>query len=229
VRSIFRLLALVAAFLAMSGAAALPQASAQTPEPVESAFFDVVTSLTGFETGAVRTFSSDSLDEGATASPDATVLASPVTGSEISGLSRVTTAALQFETDANATTAMAKLQTEIQGENPVTALLVGELGDKNTGFTLEDEAGTPTASAIVIQTGDQVIVVLVEGVGADTETLAVALAQQIVESEAGAGEPQFAPDGTSTGGLWDRLPAADDPSLADLPVVEDIDLRPTEG
>jgi hypothetical protein len=226
VRSIFRLVALVAAFLALSGAAALPQASAQTPEPVDGAFFDVVTSLTGFETGAVRTFSSD---EGVTASPDATVLASPVTGSELSGLSRVTTAALQFETDANATTAMAKVQTEIQGENPVTALLVGELGDKNTGFTLEDEAGTPTASAIVVQTGDQVIVVLVEGVGADTETLAVALAQSIVESEAGSGEPQFAPDGTSTGGLWDRLPAADDPSLADLPVVEDVDLQPTEG
>jgi hypothetical protein len=225
VKNISRFIAAVAALLTMAGFAAVPQISAQTPEPVDS-IYAVFTELSGFESGVVRTFSTDSTDMSAVASPDATAMASPVAGGEVS---RVTTAILQFDSEANAINALAKIQNEIQGENAAAAFVLADLGDKKAAFTLEDESGTTTGSTIVVQAGDQVVVVIAEGVDTDSEALMTDLARSIVETEAGTGEPQFAPDGTSTGGLWDRLPAADDASLADLTVVEDTDLQPAQG
>jgi hypothetical protein len=223
VRNIVRFVAVTAAMLTLAGFASTPQVSAQTPEPVDSVF-DVFTTLSGFESGVARTFSTDSVDATPVASPDAEVIASPVVDGELTG---VTTVILQFETDNNAISAMAKIQTEIQGENPAISFVVETLGDKTAAFSVEGESGVITGSSIVVQDGDQVIVVVTEG--AETEDLATDLATSIVDTEAGVDEPQFSPDGTSTGGEWDRLPAADDPSLSDLPVVEDTDLQPTQA
>jgi hypothetical protein len=222
VRKIIRFVAAILATLTLTGLVMAPQVSAQTPEPVDSAF-DVFTSLAGFESGAVRVFSSEATASSVTASTDATAEASPVSG----GATEVITFVLQFDSDANAISAMAKAQTEIQGESAATSFVVGDLGDKKSAFTLEDETGTVTGSTIVVQVGDQVVVVLIQG--AEAEDLAIELAQSIVGTEAGAGEPQFSADGTSTGGLWDRLPTADTASLSGLPVVEDMELQPTQG
>lgn len=223
-KSLVRTVAVLTALLTMAMVVSTSQVSAQTPEPLDDPYA-VFTELSGFESGVARSFSTSADQATAIASPEAT----PTDDSAASGqVTRLTTIVLQFDTDANATAGMTKIQTEIQGDSAATALIVGDLGDKKAAFALEDETGTVTSSAIVVQAADQVIVVLTEGSDSNSATLATEIAKSIVETEAGTGEPQFSPDGTSTGGAWDRLPTADDSSLSDLPIVEDNDLQPIQ-
>ena len=224
-KSVIRFVAVISALLSFAAVTAMPQVSAQTPEPVDNPY-DAFTVLSGFESGVARSFSTGAEQASPVASSESTPVADSATGGE---LTRLTTLVLQFDSDANAISGMSKIQTDIQGDSAAIAFVVGDLGDKKAAFTLEDESGVATNTAVVIQAADQVIVVLTEGTYAESDTLATDIATAIVETEAGTGEPQFSPDGTSTGGEWDRLPTADTASLSDLPVVEDSDLQPAQA
>jgi hypothetical protein len=50
------------------------------------------------------------------------------------------------------------------------------------------------------------------------------LAATMAAREPGDGAPQFNADGTSTGGLWDLFPPADDPALEHLMSFSDAAL-----
>jgi hypothetical protein len=95
---------------------------------------------------------------------------------------------------------------------------VDDIGDqaKSISATVEDEEEGPTVSyALLARDGDTVILIAASG-AADPSQSAQDLAKGMVDRDSGDGDGTFNEDGTSTGGLWDRFPANDDPALGGL-------------
>lgn len=75
--------------------------------------------------------------------------------------------------------------------------------------------------AVYVQDGDLLYLITAIGGNEDATLRADDLARAIAEREAGAGPATFNPDGTSTGGLWDKFLDADSEVLDDLVSFED--------
>ena len=75
--------------------------------------------------------------------------------------------------------------------------------------------------AVYVQDGDLLYLITAIGGNEEATLRADDLAHAIAEREAGTGPATFNPDGTSTGGLWDKFPDADSEVLDNLVSFED--------
>ncbi len=81
---------------------------------------------------------------------------------------------------------------------------------------MEDLEGQQAESVIALVQDDAYLYfVVAAGSEADIQALTVDFTTGLLERE-GSGAGEFHEDGTSTGGLWDKYPAADDSLVADL-------------
>lgn len=140
---------------------------------------------------------------------------------------------LQFDTEAHARESFA-IAVDGIGQTPadeatpdvpffVTGDFGAGLGDERVAFQPADETWVPLRSLIV---RDGSLIYLVVGTGTergDPTGAMVAIAETMLRREAGPGAGTLVADGTSSGGLWDKLPPADDPALAGLTSVSDTD------
>jgi len=140
---------------------------------------------------------------------------------------------LQFDTEAHAKESFA-IAVEGIGQTPadeatpdVPFFVAGDfgadLGDERAAFQPEDDAWIPLRS-LVVRDGDLIYLVVGTGnEGGDPSEAMVAITRAMLAREAGPGAGTLVADGTSSGGLWDKLPAADDPALAGLTSISDSD------
>jgi hypothetical protein len=135
----------------------------------------------------------------------------------------------EFERDDQAAAALETIQDEalasVAGDDsiPMDESDAPELGDQaRAHFGSAEEEGVQYELALVIvQDGPYVYLVSAVGAGggdsgAGTMEMATALAEAMAASDAGDGDGTFDDAGGSTGGLWDKLPAAGDPVLNGL-------------
>jgi hypothetical protein len=195
--------------------------------------YDDIAELDGLESGVVRSFNVDysSLFAAEGSPPSLDNLATPASPSPLGlapGLFLFTAGVLQFDSEDSAAAAVEDARSDIVDEEEGSEIEVEGLDGATTAFTFEetDEFGTFGGTTIVTQDGDQVVLVLAAGLDFDTTELASEVAVDVVGAEAGSGEPAFSADGTSSGGLWDKLPASDDDAFEELPIVEDAEIVP---
>ncbi len=84
-----------------------------------------------------------------------------------------------------------------------------------------DEADLELFSGLTVlsvRADETIVVVLALPLEGDAEATTVAMAERVIEREAGDDRVSFDADGASTGGLFDRLPDADDPLLTEAGV-----------
>jgi hypothetical protein len=67
----------------------------------------------------------------------------------------------------------------------------------------------------VVQEDNYLYVVSAAGSGVDMKATGKTLIESMIDSD-GSGEGEFNEDGTSSGGLWDKFPSAEDDLVADL-------------
>lgn len=109
---------------------------------------------------------------------------------------------------------------------------IDDLGDRAWATTLSAE--TPEGSTgffrlVYVQDGEM-LYTLNAIAGSDEATMkADELAAYLVDAEPGDSEPMFSPDGTSTGAVWDLLPADGDEILGDLVAYSDAELDLRDG
>ncbi|MGC4106817.1 MAG: hypothetical protein QM753_10765 [Thermomicrobiales bacterium] len=142
---------------------------------------------------------------------------------------------VQFDSDDHAKDAYTTILTEIQ--KPVdlatpdavtftTVDLGGDLGDERTGLRITgDESDSLGGDVVALVVRDGSLIYLITGIAesGDPSDAVVAFTKAVMGGKAGGGEATFNEDGTSTGGLWDKFPAPDDPAVAGLPSVLDAD------
>jgi hypothetical protein len=104
---------------------------------------------------------------------------------------------------------------------------IDDLGDRAWATTLSaetPEGATGFFRLVYVQDGEM-LYTLNAIAGSDEATMkADELAAYLVDAEPGDAEPVYSPDGTSTGGTWDLLPASDDDVLGDLIAYSDAEL-----
>jgi hypothetical protein len=106
----------------------------------------------------------------------------------------------------------------------------GDLGDqaKATLASGEDEGLSVELPILVVQDGRYLYVIFAIAVGENAGSLetAGAVIEAMVDAPAGSGDEAFDAAGSSTGGLWDKLPAAGNEALGELEPEEDSVLYP---
>ena len=233
-KSFSRLAALTIAILMAMTLANFQQVAAQDTGDVSDTYDDLA-ELDGLVSGVIRTFNVDynALIEELASPASADDLATPASPDAVElpgGLLLFTAGVLQFDSEESAAAALEQARSEVVADDEGTEIEVDGLEGPTAAFTFveENESGSAGGTTIVTQDGDQLVVVLSAGVEIDTEELATGIAIDIVGAEAGDSEAEFHEDGTSSGGLWDKLPAADDEALESLPEVTDIELVPVQ-
>lgn len=152
----------------------------------------------------------------------------------------------EFERDDQAAAALGTIQEEAlasvagDADIPMEEVVAPELGDdvRARVGSVEEEGVRYEVALLVIQDGPYIYLVSAVGVGrgtgsgeAGTLELTTALAGAIVAADAGTGDGTFDDAGGSTGGLWDKLPAAGAPVLQGLTSDTDYVVypEPAEG
>jgi hypothetical protein len=112
---------------------------------------------------------------------------------------------------------------------PVELDELGDLSRAATG-TVEEDGVTLELSIILVQADAYLYLVVALGVGSGAGTLdaSAAVIEAMMAAEAGSGDGTFDGAGGSTGGLWDKLPAAGDPALQGLTPESDEQVYPVE-
>lgn len=136
---------------------------------------------------------------------------------------------LEFDNDDNAEAGYDRITEEFTAET-----LMGdddatyeewdiEVGDKSTSyFSIEEEEGVESQIVLsLVQDGNYVYIVTAAGSDVDIKDPTRSLMEAMVGND-GSGEGEFNEDGTSTGGLWDKFPSADDDVLAGLIASDEI-------
>lgn len=201
-------LGMLLAALALSAGAASAQ-DAPTDELAPSGF-------TGLQHSIVRAYSLDysALLEGATPGAEPGIP---------TGIFLIGATILEFDSSDNAAAALAKLDEDTspedvaQGEDAeVTELDLG-VGDAGVAYSgVEDLNGRQTEMVVaIIQQDVYVYFVTVGGSDVDVQARTIEFVTGLIDRE-GSGAGEFSEDGTSTGGLWDKYPAADDPVVSGL-------------
>jgi hypothetical protein len=101
------------------------------------------------------------------------------------------------------------------------------LGDRAWATTLAaetPEGDTGYFRLIYVQEGAYLYTLNAIAGSADATTITDDIASVMVKGKPGEDAVQFNPDGTSTGGVWDLLPAADDEVLGQLIAFADAEL-----
>ncbi|HYJ13573.1 MAG TPA: hypothetical protein VEW66_08275 [Thermomicrobiales bacterium] len=98
-----------------------------------------------------------------------------------------------------------------------------ELGNQSASYSsLEEVEGVESEVVVsVVQEDNYLYVISAAGSGEDMKAPAKSLIETMIDND-GSGEGEFNADGTSSGGLWDKLPAADDEAVADLIATDEM-------
>jgi hypothetical protein len=147
------------------------------------------------------------------------------------GLMGIGSAILEFEEDGQAKDAFNQLKDdqELTGDEVLEGAeeVETDLGDEAVMFSgTEDIEGMAMDSTFaLVQDGNYVYFVFATGSEVDVEGTVTEFTNTLIDND-GSGEGEFNEDGTSTGGLWDKFPAADDDLVAGL-IASDEEL--TQG
>ena len=196
--------------------------AAQTPDastPVMGADMDIE----GLESAYDRTYMVDF--EAMMASPSA-----DLDEMDMSAMMRVVSVqGMTFDSDDNAKKYLDDMKSQIEeaqaNGDEMADIEVSELEsiDKDgliiTTYMEDLEMGT---AAIIFVDGNQVFMIV--AIDADLEAssaLATDLATYVADAESETDDVNFSEDGTSTGGVFDRMPVAGDDLVSDLPTVTD--------
>jgi hypothetical protein len=104
---------------------------------------------------------------------------------------------------------------------------IDDLGDRAWATTLSaetPEGDTGFFRLIYVQDGERLYTLNAIAGSAEATLVTDELAAFMVDAEPGDGEIQFNQDGTSSGGVWDLLPASDDEVLGELQAFTDAEL-----
>jgi len=144
---------------------------------------------------------------------------------------------LEFDSSDNAQAALTRLdeetdaanQSTMGGESEVTEIDPG-LGDSSIAYSgVEDLEGQEAETVIaLVQQDTYLYFVVVAGSGEDIQALTVEFTTGLLERD-GSGAGEFNEDGTSTGGLWDKYPAADDAVVSGLLPFDQVLYPEPEG
>jgi hypothetical protein len=142
---------------------------------------------------------------------------------------------IEFDSDDNAATAFGKLQEDVLSDDtfaPDTDVAEFELdaGDQGTAYagTYETDGQQSEDDLAIVQAGNAVYIVYASGIETDVQPVVTDFVQHLIDTE-GSGAGEFSEDGTSTGGLWDKFPAADDELVAGLIAYDAIVYPETAG
>ena len=192
----------------------IESAMAQDDSEEPTSAFDDLTQLEGLENAVARAYTIDFEAIMAEWTPEsADEFAFP------EGIISLSVLVLQFESSDDAEAAFDLAQEEIPKSDEEMALEETELDglpDDAVAYTAiaEDETfGNTVTSAIVDKQDEYLLVSFALSIGEDdsvTEQL-VDISNYLADEDAGdADDAEFNEDGTSEGGLWDKIPAADD-------------------
>lgn len=214
-----RLLLLLTTLLALSATAA----GAQTPSPQASPASDT---LPGLEYVAARQYAPDP--------------ASPI-DMEDEGLYLLTVRIYAFDTEENAnggwesTVESSTIESDIPTDSDKVQYEEAELdglGDRAWVTTLAaetPEGDTGYFRLIYVQDGEYLYTLNAIAGSADATMITDDIAAYMVEQDPGDGDVTLNQDGSSTGGVWDLLPASDDDVLGDLVAFADAELDISES
>ncbi|MGC4189826.1 MAG: hypothetical protein QM589_01150 [Thermomicrobiales bacterium] len=188
-----------------------------------------ISDLDGVQAAVSRTYT---VDFAALFSMDA----SPTPESEGPQLFALGGAIVQFDNDDHAksgyTTILDEVQKQADTSTPEavsfeTVDLGGDLGDERTALRMtgEDAGDIDGGDILALVVRDGSTIYMFTGIAntGDPSDALVAFAKVVMDGKAGNDAATFNEDGTSTGGLWDKFPAVDDPVVAGLPSVIDSD------
>lgn len=217
------------AMLAFGGPAAALAQGASTPEasPEASPAFSPA-DLPGFQQGYARAYSSD------LSALSATPVAAEATPDYASfGVVTLSVVILAFDSEDNAAGSFEPVVQQVTspastGGIELKELTVEGLAGPTVAYSAAIDQGPGlTLHEVVLLTQDgpyiyQTIAIALSS-PEDAQAFAVNVTQAIVAAPAGEGTGTLAPDGTSTGGPWDKLPKAGDPVLEGMtPVSDDV-------
>jgi hypothetical protein len=218
-RNLFRFLA----GIAMAALLGLTLMSPVTAQDDEAALSDL-SDIDGLQRLVARFYSVDF--EAMMAS-----LSTPGAGEEtmpdLSAYQFATAGVFQFESGETAEAGFdvlyEQLQTGLFEEDEAAELKIEEsevidLGDEAMAITASgEEEGEPYFSyGFFVRDGQHIFYLLSVSGSENGAQMAHDLAQSMVDAEPGDAEETFVEDGTSTGGIWDLLPAADDEALGGM-------------
>jgi hypothetical protein len=126
-----------------------------------------------------------------------------------SGLDKVNSSAVPALQSGFGTTFQ---ESDLSGFGDAAKEIKGSEGQQGTMMTFE---------AILLRTGDFNYIVTVISQNEQADQMAREIATAMLNNHAGDGDGTFNADGTSSGGIWDILPAHDDPALGALVVFGD--------
>lgn len=149
--------------------------------------------------------------------------------SELSGVISLAGVIGQFDSSDNAAAAVDRVDEETkaslegQPDAPTLEEVELDLGDTSRAYTAtQDIEGQTLNLSVIIVQQDEFLYFVVGGViDADARELGSEFTQALIDNEAGDGEPRVNQDGTSTGGLWDKFPKADDELVANLTAFDE--------
>lgn len=144
--------------------------------------------------------------------------ATPGTEPEVpSGVFLLGATILEFDSSDNAETALIQIDEDtdaggeagLGGETEVSSIDLN-LGENSIGYSgVEDLDGEQVETVIaLVQEETYVYFVVASGSGENMQAITTEFANGLIEND-GSGEGEFNEDGTSSGGLWDKYPAAD--------------------
>lgn len=221
------MLALVA--VAVIGAGAVNAAAAQDAEDVEDQFD--FSQLEGIEQVVGRNYSMD-FEALMSASPEAIEdMAYPT------GIVTAFAVVAKFDGDDNAEAGWESLR-DAFGEQAatmmgtedaeVTEIDVEDLADNAAGYssTVDEDGMTFNVAILILREGEFVYSSIVSTGGDDATEPATALAEAMIDADAGDGEGEANEDGVYSGGLWDKFPAEGDESVEGLIIATDEQIYP---
>ena len=132
-----------------------------------------------------------------------------------------------FDTDANARAGLETVHDESASAIPADAAIpIDELGTETYAYTRE-YLGSITTDVLTVN-GPYLYIVVITSYIPDLDTVALATTtiQAMIAAEASEGVGDYAFDGSSTGGLWDKLPPGAGVSPPDFHADMDVQLYP---
>jgi len=105
---------------------------------------------------------------------------------------------------------------------------INDLGDRAWAIWLAattQEGTTGAFRMLYVLDGEYLIMASAMGGSEDNTLLADSITMAVTEREAGTGAASFSADGTSTGGIWDKLPRTGDPATHDLVAFADKEIN----
>lgn len=124
---------------------------------------------------------------------------------------------LEFDSNENAESALTQLDEDTNaeeeatfgGESDVTSIDL-DLGDNSVSYSGVEEIEGESAETVIalVQQETYVYFVVAAGTGENIQALTSEFTNGLIDND-GSGAGEFNEDGTSSGGLWDKFPAAD--------------------